>query len=135
MVDTLSDISSRADIVRLVDAFYARVGADDVLGPIFNDVAAVDWAIHLPKMYAFWDSVLFGTAGFKGNPLAVHRELAQLTPLTSVEFARWVGLFQATVDDLFAGPYADLAKLRATLIAATLERHVASEPPLLTVIR
>ncbi len=119
------DIASRNEVIRLVDAFYHRVRGDALLGPIFTDVARVDWAGHLPKMYDFWESVLFGTATFKGNPLAVHSALARQTPLTSREFDRWVALFHATVDDLFAGTVADAVKLRATRIAFTMQHHLA----------
>ena len=84
------DLASRDDIVRLVDGFYGRVRVDSTLGPIFDGVARVDWGAHLPKMYDFWESVLFGTAFFKGNPLAVHRALARKTPMTNAEFGRWV---------------------------------------------
>jgi hemoglobin len=121
------DIASRSDIIRLVDTFYGRVRSDDLLGPIFDGVAHVDWGAHLPKMYAFWESVLFGTAGFKGNPLAVHRELAVLTPLTSREFGRWIDLFHASVDELFSGPTAQAARLRATRISLTMQAHIAAD--------
>lgn len=119
------DIATRADIVRLVDSFYRLVREDEVLGPIFDDVAQVDWAAHLPKMYDFWEAVLFGRATFKGNPLAVHLALAQKTPLTSHEFDRWVALFHATVEELFEGEVADMARLRAIRIAATMQHHLA----------
>lgn len=121
------DLASRSDIARLVNVFYDRVRADDLLGPIFDDVAHVDWVEHLPKMYDFWESVLFGTAVFKGNPLAVHTALARLAPMTHREFDRWVGLFQATVDDLFTGIVADEAKTRAARIAFNLQHHIRAD--------
>lgn len=121
------DITGRADIVRLVNAFYERVRADNLLGPIFNDIAHVDWPVHLPKMYAFWDSVLFGTPGFKGNPLAVHRALAAKATLTAREFGRWVSLFHESVDEAFTGPMADEAKRRASRIAVVMQCHIASD--------
>lgn len=127
MIADRPDIASREDIVRLVDAFYGRVRADDVLGPIFDDVARVDWPAHLPKMYAFWDAVLFGTAGFKGNPLGAHLQLAQLTPLGSREFGRWIELFHATVDALFCGTTADEAKTRASRIAIVMQHHIIAD--------
>jgi hemoglobin len=123
----MTDLSSRADIERLVDAFYARVQVDSRLGPIFNDVARVDWATHLPKMYAFWESVLFGASGFKGNPLAVHRALARHTELTPQDFDRWLHLFSETVDELFSGPVADDAKARAHRIATVMQFHIAAD--------
>lgn len=118
------DILSRADIVRLVDTFYTRVRDDDILGPIFDDVARVDWDEHLPKMYDFWQLVLFGTSSFKGNPLAVHRALAQQTTMADREFGRWIELFDATVDDLFSGSMAEEAKLRATRIRTVMQYNV-----------
>ena len=60
------DISDRSDVACLVNVFYDRVCADDMLGPIFNDIAHVDWPTRFPLMSDFWESVLFGTATFKG---------------------------------------------------------------------
>ena len=125
-ITSRGDITSRADIERLVNAFYERVRRDELIGPIFNEVARVDWAAHLPKMYDFWESVLFGTARFKGQPLAVHLALARLTPLTTRDFDRWLSLFHATVADLFAGEVADEIGIRATRIASTMRYHVGA---------
>ena len=36
---TRPDITSRSDIERLVDTFYAKIRGDELLGFIFNDVA------------------------------------------------------------------------------------------------
>jgi hemoglobin len=124
------DITDRRDVACLVNVFYDRVREDGLLGPIFDDVAHVDWATHLPRMYDFWESVLFGTATFKGTPLVVHRALARQTPLTGEAFDRWVALFQTTVDDLFMGTMADYAKSSAVRIAATMEHHVTIGGPL-----
>ncbi|MBP7779509.1 MAG: group III truncated hemoglobin [Acidobacteria bacterium] len=122
-----TDIVAHADVVRLVDGFYERVRADDLLGPIFDDIAHTDWEHHLPKMYAFWDTVLFGSAAFRGNPLAVHRTLARQVPLGEREFTRWLTLFHETVDGLMSGPRADEAKLKATRIAAVMQHHIQAD--------
>jgi len=118
------DIIDRRDVARLVNVFYDRVRDDALLGPIFDDVAHVDWSTHLPRMYDFWESVLFGTATFKGTPLVVHQALARHTPLTAEAFDRWIGLFHTTVDDLFSGAMADHAKSSAIRIAAAMEQQV-----------
>src|SRR5262249_30192988 len=120
----LAELMSRADIIRLVNAFYDRVREDALLGPIFNDVARVDWEHHLPTMYDFWESVLFGKAVFKGAPLPTHLALDRLVPLTSREFERWIALFHLTIDTLFTGPLANEAKIRALRIAAVLQHHI-----------
>lgn len=121
------DIASRDEIIRLVDTFYDHVRADPLLGPIFDDVAQVDWSTHLPRMYDFWEAVLFGAATFKGDPLGVHQQLAMLTPLTRREFERWLVLFHGTVDALFEGAMAEEAKVRSTRIASVMLYHVGTE--------
>jgi len=121
------DITDRRDVMRLVNVFYDRVRDDDLLGPIFDQVARVDWTTHLPRMYDFWESVLFQQATFRGNPPALHRALARLTPMTGQEFGRWISLFHDTVDHLFAGPMAEHAKLSASRIALVLQHHIGGE--------
>ena len=56
------DIESREDIIAFVNRFYNKVEADPVIGYIFTDIAKVNWDHHLPRMYDFWESVLFGKA-------------------------------------------------------------------------
>lgn len=120
------DICTRADIIRLVDGFYADVRGDAILGPIFDDVANTDWGVHLPKMYDFWETVLFGRGAFRGNPLAVHLTLAAKVPLGEREFGRWLELFSRQIDSLFAGPVAEDAKFRAARIAAVMQHHLGA---------
>lgn len=122
---TLPDIASRADVVRLVDTFYDRIRADDLLGRVFDQVAKTDWSVHLPKMYSFWSAVLFGEPGFKGNPMAVHLDLARQTPLGPREFVRWIEVFHANVDANFTGPVATEAKARASRIADVMQQYLA----------
>ncbi len=112
-----NDIRNIEDIKLLVDTFYNRVGTNTLLGPIFNDVAKVDWEKHLPIMYSFWDSVLFGTRGYTGNPMDAHFRLNQKRNLTSEDFNTWKSIFMETVNDLFEGEVADLAKKKAVSIA------------------
>ena len=113
----MAEINTREDIQKLVNAFYARVKEDDLLAPVFNEVVGVDWATHLPRMYQFWETVLFHTAGYKGNPVLKHVQVAAKTPLQEIQFDRWVALWCDTVDGLFEGPRATAAKERAQVMA------------------
>ncbi len=103
MNSLLPDITSRTDIETLVNAFYQRVRGDSELGPIFDQVAQVNWETHLPKMYAFWETVLFGAGTFRGNPIAAHMKLIPFTDMGKDRFDRWLTMFRATVGALFAG--------------------------------
>ena len=119
------DISNRADIQQLVDTFYIKVRADETIGYLFNDVAQVNWEQHLPRMYDFWENILFQTGSFKGNPMAAHVQLHQKSPLSAAHFDRWQQLFLATVDELFEGDMAELIKQRALSIATMMRIKVS----------
>lgn len=108
------DILARKDIVTLVNAFYDKVIADPLLGPVF---AHVDWPHHLPIMYDFWSSMLLGDQTYKGNPLQKHLPL----PIDASHFSQWLALFTITVDENFNGEKADEAKLRAQSIAKVFQ--------------
>ncbi|MES2920861.1 MAG: group III truncated hemoglobin [Verrucomicrobiota bacterium] len=96
------DLLGRPDIVRLVDAFYTKVRADAPLGHVFDDVVKVHWETHLPKLYNFWDTVLFRAEPFRGDPLGAHAKLLAETTLEWL-FERWLELFRETVDEHFSG--------------------------------
>lgn len=111
------EIENIEDIKLLVNSFYDKVSKDEVLGPIFNDVAKIDWEHHLPIMYQFWASVLLGEKGYIGNPMEAHFRLNEKRKLEGTDFSRWKSLFEATVDEYFEGEKALLAKQRAVSIA------------------
>ena len=54
----MKDIENNSDIQLLVDEFYKKVNEDELLSPIFNEIAQVNWKDHLPKMYKFWSKLL-----------------------------------------------------------------------------
>lgn len=118
------DISGRPEIERLVNAFYERVRADDSLGFIFDRVAKTDWEAHLPRMHAFWETVLFRSGGYVGNPLAAHAKLVPLTNMGREQFDRWLLLFRSTVDDLFEGEKADHIKRCAEDMANVIHARI-----------
>lgn len=119
------DLSSRADVERLVIEFYRRAYADPLIGPIFTDIAKMDLEAHLPIMCDFWETVLFRAGVYRRNALQVHRDLHALSPLLPEHFERWLLLWNGTVDELFAGEKAELAKLQAERVAASIGRRLA----------
>jgi hemoglobin len=125
------DIENRKDIERLVLSFYEKIKSDSLLGPIFNDVAKIDWPAHLPVMFDFWDNTLFFTGGYGGNPMTAHIKLHSMFPLTAQHFAQWTALFTGTVDELFKGDKATLAKQRAISIATVIRIKLSGSIPML----
>ena len=109
----MKDIDSPEDIKLFVDEFYDKVRRDELIGPVFLKVIPDDWQPHLNKMYAFWNAVLFGVSGFKGNPFARHAPLQ----IEQEHFDRWLTLFYKTINNHFEGSVADDTKRRAGIMA------------------
>lgn len=128
MFEIKPDIQGRVEIEMLVNSFYDRVRGDEVLGHIFDKVAQIHWQTHLPKMYAFWETVLFRTGGFTGNPIAAHARLVPLTDMGRDKFDHWLKLFGATVDDLFAGERAEHIKNCAADMANVICSKINAVP-------
>jgi hemoglobin len=122
------DIETSADVRLLVDRFYEKVRRDPLIGPIFDEVAKVDWPSHLATLYSFWETLLNvekkGSPTYSGAPFPKHAVL----PLEKAHFDRWLQLFLETVDENFAGPKATEAKGRALSIADTFARLMGLLP-------
>jgi len=113
----MKKLESREDVELLVNSFYDKVVKDGEIGLFFNEIARVDWDKHLPKMYAFWESVLFGQMSYKGNPMGVHFPVNEIRAMEQKHFDRWLKLWTATVEEHFAGESADQAIYKAENIA------------------
>lgn len=109
----VKELTNLDDIRMMVDSFYHKVREDDLLQAIFNNTIEERWPEHLEKMYRFWQTLLLEEHTYHGAPFAPHAVM----PLTQQHFQRWLELFHATVDELFAGEKAELAKERGSRIA------------------
>ncbi len=110
-----------AMIERLVRAFYTRVRADALLGPVF-EARIADWEPHLTRMFAFWSSVALHSGAYHGDPMARHARL----PVDAIHFDRWLALFAETARLTCPPAAATLFVERATRIARSLELGIAS---------
>ena len=107
------DIQNLNDIKAVVDSFYAKVQINPIIGPIFHQVVQNNWPAHLEKMYGFWQSILLNERSYSGSPFPPHARL----PIDKSHFDIWLDLFCKNVDELYQGPLAEEAKLRAEKIA------------------
>jgi hemoglobin len=132
MTDTRTDIQDRADCERLVRAFYGRAMTDPVIGFIFSDVARLDLEAHVPRITAFWETILLGAPTYRGGAFRPHAELNMRVRLRAGHFERWLWLWRATVDEQFVGERAELAKAHARRVAdafhGRLEAMAAAAP-------
>jgi hemoglobin len=118
------DLDTRSEIHDFVVRFYREVALDDLLGPIFDEVAEVDWAAHIPKLINFWCRVLLGEPGYDGWFLAAHQRVDALEPFEPALFDRWLTLFVEALDAEWTGPLADEAKARAHHMASVLAHRL-----------
>jgi hemoglobin len=113
----LRDIETRADCERLVRAFYGKALEDPIIGWIFVEVAQLDVEAHVPQIASFWETILLGAHSYAGGAFAPHAALHMKARLRGGHFERWLWLWSGTVDELFAGERAELAKSHAGRVA------------------
>jgi hemoglobin len=118
------------DVDKLVEAFYARVPADPLIGPVFMRQVD-DWPAHLELLKSFWTTVLGLTGSdqgllprqFAGNPMQTHLKL----DLEPQHFARWLALFAETAREVLDREKAETFIERSHRIAQTLQRGIAAQ--------
>jgi len=143
MASALGDITTREDCERLVRAFYSRALVDPIIGFIFVDVAKLDLEAHIPRIASFWETILLGVQSYGGGAFRPHAVINAQVPLVAGHFERWLWLWHATVDELFAGERADLAKSHADRVARAFHARlrmmdavpVGDELPTLSITR
>lgn len=116
-----TDIKDREDVSRLVRTFYTDIRAHEQLGPIFNHIIT-DWEQHLELLTDFWESQLFLQRKYTGNPVVVHQEVDDKMnhTITPEHFGLWLNLWYKTIDTLFEGEVAWIAKNRAQKMSTML---------------
>ena len=110
----MKDISSRIDIEVLMRHFYQKLLQIEGMATVFE---SIHFEEHLPKIIHFWAFVLLDEPGYKTNVFDKHLNL----PIRSKQFDEWLQTFTSSVDELFHGEKADLAKQRATVLAFTFK--------------
>jgi len=127
------DLDTPEEIAEMVRRFYQDVAQDDLLGPLFNDVAQVEWSEHLPKLTMFWCRALLGLEGYSGNPFRSHAQINERSPFTHEHFDRWLELFHDAVELGWVGPNVDRALALVHNVAAVhagqLVGHAAAPAP------
>jgi hemoglobin len=120
------DITTTNDVGVLVRRFYIAAIPDPLLGPVF-ETFGVDWAEHIPKLTRYWISVLVSGEPQARNTVAAHAPVQRAAPFGDAHVARWVELWEETVDELFVGPTAERAKARARQVGHALRAVAARQ--------
>ena len=120
-----SEIKERKDIKLLVVSFYSKIREHQILGPIFNGIIT-DWDSHLELLTDFWEGQLLLERKYRGNPIAVHQEVDRKMDhgITPEHFGLWLNEWFATIDELFEGEVAWIAKNRAQKMSTMLYMQI-----------
>jgi len=110
----MKDITSKADIESLINTFYSNLLQLEDIKPVF---ANIDFPKHVPHIVHFWSFVLLDEEGYKTNVFEKHLDL----PIKPYMFDKWLEIWITSIDSLFQGEKADLAKQRATVLAFTFK--------------
>ncbi len=121
------DIADRIDIDLFVNVFYRKLLEDNTINYIFTDVMKINLETHLPVIADFWESILFNRNIYNNNPMRIHLDIQNKTPLLKQHFDTWLGYFNSTIDELFEGSVALIAKQRALSIATVMQIKIAQQ--------
>jgi hemoglobin len=110
------------DLDGLLTAFYVTLADDALLAPYF---AAVDMVAHMPRIVAFWSTMLFQTGRYSGSAFRPHLEMPGLT---ADHFQHWVAILETTVDARFSGAAADRMKELAHRVAFSMQLRLGIAP-------
>lgn len=118
----------------MVHTFYGCIREHPRLGLIFNGRLEGKWDDHMPKMEAFWQSVLLKNGAYKGKPVPAHLKLKEVV---SSDYSEWQSVFRPVVRELFVPDLADeiiavAERIAQSLWLATFGHAGASPPPELT---
>jgi len=119
------DIADRNDLLILLILFYNKLLADKSISYLFTDIAKIDLPHHMDTLVNFWDSILFQNDVYRKNAMQPHLILHQKSPLHKHHFGTWLRYFNQSVDELFEGEKAFLAKERALSIATVMQIKIS----------
>ena len=124
------DIEERAELERMLEIFYQKAFKDDLISHFFLEVVPLNLETHIPVITDFWESVLLDGRNNKKNVMEIHLNISEKSKIGKEHLDRWVKLFTETVEEMFEGPKAALAKQRATSIATMMHLKIDYPNPL-----
>ena len=119
------DITGREDLLQFVTLFYEKLLKDDSINYLFIEVAKINLHHHLDVLVDFWENILFQKDSYRKNAMQPHMILHQKSPLQKHHFETWLRNFNESIDELFEGENAFLAKEKALSIATVMQIKIS----------
>ncbi len=119
----MKEVENREDLALIVRTFYNKIKTNEVLGPIFlRAIPEGNWESHLDKITEFWNSALFGSMTYRGNPAITHANLDKSNnhEISQDHFKIWLDNWLLVIDESWTGSKAEEMKMRARKMASGL---------------
>ena len=119
----MKDIETREDILLIMRKFYDKLLADDSINFFFTKVTTVEQHLeeHFEILATFWEQSLFLKGGYFNNMFSIHKDVHDKHAFTKEHFETWLTHFNSTIDEHFAGKYAEQMKTQALSMATIMQ--------------
>ena len=119
-----SNINNRKDIRKLITVFFEKLLNHEEFRQIFFEVAQIDILDHIETSMDFWESALFQTRKYKNELIETHLALHYKYRLENKHFDEWLKIFNQSVDEMFEGEIAGIAKQKAYSLATIIKMKI-----------
>lgn len=117
------DLDNAKHITQMVHRFYDKLLADELMAPLFLEVAQIDLKAHLPTISLYWQKMLLGDKQYNNNTMAKHRDINHKQPFQLEHYDTWLNYFLLTLETHFAGPFTDKAIRIATNVIKNMKKQ------------
>ena len=88
----------------------------------------LDLEAHVPRITSFWETILLGAGTYSGGAFGPHAQVHAKVELREAHFERWLQIWFGTVDDMFQGERANIAKIHALRVARAFHQRLQNFP-------
>ena len=119
----MKDIETREDIILIIRNFYDRLLKDQSINFFFTQATHVDQHLeeHFETLATFWEQGLFLKGGYFNNMFSIHKDVHDKHAFTKEHFETWLTHFNSTIDEHFAGKYAEQMKTQALSMSTIMQ--------------
>ena len=123
-IDLAIDLDTPQNIDFFVASFYDKLLKDDIMASVFLHDANIDVSAHLPTISLYWQKMLWGDRQYDTNMMKKHRVINGKKRFKTIHYQRWIGYFEQTVKESFAGEYTDKALRIARAVIHNMESRM-----------
>ncbi len=122
--DLARDLDTPQNIDFFVASFYDKLLKDDIMAPVFLRDANIDVSAHLPTISLYWQKMLWGDGQYNTNMMKKHRAINVKKHFKTIHYQRWMGYFEQTAKESFAGEYTEKALRIAAAVIHNMESRM-----------